>query len=128
MNKNDVLEKFGKTYINFVRDKVINGMNQIILGEYKGYSGQILQKKIESTQNNTEILKDVITATVDKCLHYTLFMLEEYQDEMRLVVKDQDNAEHSLVDISDGLCGELYTEDGWIEKYTKYPDWKQEIE
>ena len=45
MNKNDVLEKFGKTYINFVRDKVINGMNQIILGEYKGYSGQILQKK-----------------------------------------------------------------------------------
>ena len=55
-------------------------------------------------------------------------MLEEYQDEMRLVVKDQDDAEHSLVDISDGLCGELYTEDGWIEKYTKYPDWKQDIE
>ena len=40
-------------------------------------------------------------------------MFEEH-DEMELKMSGQ-----NLTQISDGLAGELYTEEGWIQKYTK---------
>ena len=39
---------------------------------------------------------------------------EEEHEEIELTVKGR-----NLNEISDGLAGELYTEDGWIQKYTK---------
>lgn len=122
MSNQKLLEKFGQIYIDFVRDNVIEGMTQIITGEYKGSSGQALQQRIKKNiPDNQEILKEIVYSAADKCLHYTLYMLEEYQDKMKLIVNDQDGNGSSLADISDSLCGELYTEDGWIGKYSKYP-------
>ncbi len=42
-----------------------------------------------------------------------LFMIE-VQDEIELLFKKE-----NLNDLSDGLSGELYTEDGWIKNYSK---------
>lgn len=46
-------------------------------------------------------------------MHNMLFMIEEHE-EIELLYKEENIAEKS-----DGLSGELYTEDGWIEKYSK---------
>ena len=32
-----------------------------------------------------------------------------------------DEAGENLAELSDGLCGELYGEDGWIERFSGYP-------
>ena len=42
-----------------------------------------------------------------------LCMIEEHED-IDVQVKKQ-----NISDISDGLAGELYTEDGWIQRFTK---------
>lgn len=121
MNNQRVLDKFGRIYMDFVRDNVLEGMEQIIVGKYKGDTGQILQQKIkQNIPDHDELLKEIVSSAVDKCLHYTLYMLEEYQDEMEFLVNDEQGNKESLVEISDGICGELYTEDGWIEKYSRY--------
>lgn len=46
-------------------------------------------------------------------MHNMLFMLEEHEEIEMLY------AGENIVEESDGLSGELYTEDGWIEKYSK---------
>ncbi|ARD85999.1 hypothetical protein A3306_01825 [Rickettsia bellii] len=130
MNKKQkLLDKFGKIYINFIRDNVLEGMEQIINNEYKGYYSQKLQKRIANLMpDQLNLLKFVIASAVDKSLHYTLFMLQEHEQDMQLNMYDEDDHEYSLVEISDGLCGELYSEDGWIAKYSKYPSWTEDIE
>jgi hypothetical protein len=45
----------------------------------------------------------------------------ENSEEFDLIKTSNSGNELSLREISDGLCGELYTEDGWIERFSKYP-------
>ena len=44
-----------------------------------------------------------------------LFLFEEYP-EWKLIDENQNN----LAELSDGLSGELYTENGWIKKFSSY--------
>jgi len=115
------LEEFGEIYIRFVRDTVLKQMISIINGESKALASKILYNNISAISSiNKKHLEEVLIHTVDKCLHYTLFMLEEYQDQLKLTIKNEDAKDYSLVEISDGLCGELYTRDGWVKKYSNY--------
>ncbi len=52
----------------------------------------------------------------DHVLHETLSFFEQ-SERWRLA----DEAGENLAELSDGLCGELYGEDGWIEKFSGYP-------
>ncbi len=61
-------------------------------------------------------------ATIDDCLHEFLFMLENNSDNLELVFTASDGSPINIVETSDGLCGELYTEDGWIEKFGSHLD------
>ncbi|WP_298021020.1 hypothetical protein [uncultured Campylobacter sp.] len=61
--------------------------------------------------------KDALRAHLtDHVLHETLNFFEQ-SERWRLV----DEAGENLAELSDGLCGELYGEDGWIEKFSGYP-------
>ena len=44
----------------------------------------------------------------------------ESSDEIDVIVNEDGN-KISVKDVSDGLAGELYSEDGWLLKYSKYP-------
>ncbi|WP_032139593.1 hypothetical protein [Rickettsia tamurae] len=121
--KQKLLDKFGSVYIDFVRDGVLTQMLGILNNTTK--ANKILAQKVNEISNESkEIIEIIVQETLDRCLHYTLFMLQEYEDEMALIMYDEDHNQYSLAEISDGLCGELYSEDGWIAKYSKYPNWK----
>ena len=126
MRKQKLLDKFGSMYIDFVHDNVLTQMFNILNNTTK--ANKILAQKINKIPNEwKEIIEVMVKETLDKCLHYNLFMLQKYEEEMQLIMHDEDYHEHSLAKISDGLCGELYGEEGWIKKYSKYPTWIENL-
>lgn len=50
---------------------------------------------------------------VDLSIHNMLCMLEDHSDFS--LIKDGKN----IAELSDGFSGELYTEDGWISKFSE---------
>lgn len=111
---NKTLEEFGKTLISDVRDRTIRNIDSIVIGKMKDYSSQEMYKKISCMDiNQKELINQLISMTVDFTLHNFLEMFESHED-IQLIINNQ-----NLNLLSDGLAGELYTEDGWIQKYTK---------
>lgn len=108
------LERFGEVFINEIRDNTIETYEKIFDGSMKGVTAQNVRDKIsvfDEQQKNIALW--LLSKVVDQCIHNMLFMLEEYKEIE--VLYDAEN----IVEISDGLSGELYTEDGWIKKYSK---------
>lgn len=107
------LDEFGKIFMEETRDVSIRIMDKKIDGTMKSESAKEFSEKISGfTDEQKEILKSVVSETVDQVLHYFLFMIEEHE-EIGLLYDDV-----NLNEESDGLAGELYTEDGWIEMYS----------
>lgn len=109
----NVLDEFGRIFITETRDISIRNMDKMIDGTMKGDGTKVIQDKIINfTDEQKEILKFIVSQTVDNVLDSFLFMVEQHEDIGLLY----DNI--NLNEESDGLSGELYTEDGWIEKYS----------
>lgn len=116
-NMEDVLNEFGKILITEVRDGTIDSMNKMIDGTMKGTIAKLIRKKISILdKEQIEILKWLIPEIVDFSLDSMLFMFEGHPD-LQLVFQGVD-----LKEVSDGLSGELYTEDGWIQKFSEYDE------
>ena len=108
------LEKYGELFINEVRDNTIDCFEKIFNGTMKGITAREIQEKTGKFKDSEkkEILW-IITKAIDQCIYNMLFMTEEH-DEIEIIYQGENIAE-----ISDGLSGELYSEDGWIGKYSK---------
>jgi len=114
----NVLDRFGEVLIQSVRDRTISNWDKILDGQMKGYSAQQVKKKIEGySEEQKEILKWLVPKIVDTGLHNLLAMVEEHQNIKLKVTGNGENG--NIGDLSDGLAGELYTEDGWISRFSK---------
>ena len=108
------LEIFGEIFIDEVRDNTIEIFEKIFSGEMKGLTAKCIQDKIKIfNEEQKDTMLCIISKAIDQCMHNILFMLEEHQE--LKILYDTEN----IVEESDGLSGELYTEDGWIKKYSK---------
>lgn len=113
----DILNEFGKMLITEVRDWTIGSMNKMIDGTMKGTTAELIKKNISILdKEQIEVLKWLIPEIVDFSLDSMLFMFEGHPD-LQLVFRGVD-----LKEVSDGLSGELYTEDGWIQKFSEYDE------
>jgi hypothetical protein len=107
------LDEFGKIFISEVRDRSIEDVDMSISGTYRSKRAIELTQQFSSLDKNSkEFIKRIIPFAIDYCLNNFLEMFEEHE-ELLLGMEGKD-----LCKISDGLSGELYTEDGWIQKYT----------
>jgi len=113
-----VLDKFGEVLMQSVRDRTISNCDKILNGQMKGITAQQVIEKLEGfSDEQIETLKWIIPQIVDESLHNFLFMIEECNN---INVEVQINNETGNVrELSDGLAGELYTEDGWIFRFSK---------
>lgn len=112
MNNN--LDEFGEIFISEVRDRTIRIFDKTINGFMKSASSQALYHEVQKLDDSQrELIKKIISRVTDLCLHNMLCMFEDY-DNMNLLMYGD-----NIKEVSDGLAGELYTEDGWIEKYSK---------
>jgi hypothetical protein len=113
------LDLFGNLFIKSVRDNSLFVLEGVIDGHMKSSIDKEMHEQISKMSNNDILLlKEMAYRMVDLCLHNTLYMLEENQS-WRL--SSEEEGISNIADLSDGLSGELYTEDGWIRRYSQYP-------
>lgn len=110
----DILSRFGEILIKEVRDRTIHGFDMIVTGKMKDDSSQKLFHEIKQMDDKqNQIIEKIIPKIVDLSIHNMLCMFEEHAD----IEVNMNN--ECITEISDGLAGELYTEDGWIQKFSK---------
>lgn len=117
--RNDVLDKFGESLMVNVRDYSITQWNKTINGQLKGKTAQRIRPMIsELSGDQKEILLSLVPEIVDTVLHHLLVLLEQDED-INVEVAAEGERMSSLREASDGLAGELYTEDGWIARFSR---------
>lgn len=117
------LEVFGNLLINRVRDVVISEWNRIIEGKMKSDISKNINQVLLTSYDEEQIalLRRLIPQIVDTTLHHLLWTIEQNEEMIALVVATEAGLVPSLRDASEGLPGELYTESGWIARFSEYP-------
>ena len=115
MKDNITISKLGHLLMTEVRDLTIEKYEDIAKGKIKSQVGIELNKKlILFNDEQKQIISSLIKYSIDETLHNFLHMIEQNDDVDILVDKE------NVKTISDGLCGELYSEDGWVNRYSNY--------
>ncbi|MGM3181506.1 MULTISPECIES: hypothetical protein [Dickeya] len=114
MTDKEILDEFGCAVMHMVRDRSIDRFEKIQLGTLKSQRAIELHNLLSDfDEKQKKVIKDLITECVDNTVFNFLFMFEE--DENKKILSSDVNVN----EISDGLSGELFTEDGWINKFSK---------
>jgi len=114
----EILEYFGKILMTEVRDRTIDQWEGNIEGRMKSkHSQEIFQKLQQLNIEEREYLKQLFSEVVDTTLHYLLTMIEE-NEKIEMNISNDSRKSINIKQISDGLAGELYTEDGWIHSFS----------
>jgi len=116
------LNLFGQILMTDVRDNTIDQWEGYIDGSNKGITAQEVFKQCQHFNlEDKELIKKLFSQVVDTTIHHLLVAVE--QNENLNVTISLDSIESiNIKDISDGLAGELYTEDGWIATFSENDD------
>lgn len=118
-NQQSSLDKFGEFIVVNLRDKAIETAEMLLENGSKSPQTKILQDEL-STFNAAQkaIVANVVKTSIDAAIHDFLFAIEEqadFENDIQIIVNEE-----NIVEMSDGLQGELFTQDGWLEKYSKF--------
>ena len=120
MDKKEILDDFGKVFIKESRDMAFWVFDQISRGEMRGQTAQRLIKSMKTLAPVQQgVVRAVVLNTVNDMCHYFLWMLQ--QNEHIKITFEKDDSVYNLNELSDGLCGELYNDEGWIKRFSEYP-------
>lgn len=109
----EVLSQFGHEFIKNTRDRTFKIYKKLKNNEMKVKDNLILYNKINNLNLDEQlILDDVVYEMVDLVLFNVLNFLEE---NTQIEFKDE-----NINAITDGLAGELYSNEGWIRKFSAY--------
>ncbi len=109
------LDEFGKFVVENLRDKGIGFAECLVRNHWKAPSLLEVQNKIASLNDDQKVaFITAVTLVVDNAMHDFLFALQE-KDNIQILVNGED-----VVQLSDGLHGEAYSDEGWFAKYSKY--------
>lgn len=112
------LDKFGELLMRKVRDEAVLSWKMMLDGRMKGEAAEKVRSIVRDfSENDKQILSQLVPGIVDTVLHHLLWMAEQELD-IQLGIKSADGTE-DLRDISDGLPGELYSSDGWIARFSR---------
>jgi hypothetical protein len=126
INKNNMeklLSNFGEQFIKSVRDNTLFVLEGIISGHMKSDTYKLMhQEIIKMPEVQVALLRDLAYRMVDLSLHNILFMFENNAD---WTIAGKSGGVNDINTLSDGLAGELYSEDGWINQFSGYPKSKR---
>lgn len=121
MSDKELLDSFGQEFISNVRDQAIFEFEAMLFGKMKSESAVKLNNELNDfDKNQIDTLKKVVFTSIDNVIYNVLNMLEQNEENMKLLISEDGDNEKNVIEISDGLSGELFTENGWIEKFSKY--------
>jgi hypothetical protein len=109
------VDKFGKFIVENLRDKGINFAVGLLERHWKAPSLLEMQNEIANLSNTQKrAFIKAITQTIDGAMHDFLFALQEIND-IQILVDGQ-----NIVELSGGIHGEAYSDEGWFAKYSRY--------
>jgi hypothetical protein len=112
------LDKFGQLLIKRVRDEAVTDWKMMIDGRMKGASAEKVREFLgRLSEADKKLFSQLIPGVVDTVLHHLLWTVEQESD--LYVGVETDNGIENLREISDGLPGELYSDEGWIARFSK---------
>jgi hypothetical protein len=113
------LDTFGKFLVDNLRDKGISHAEWLIDGRWKAPALQDIQSGLSSlSAAQKETVRKAVISTIDSAIHDFLFALQEQADfdnTIQILVNG-----NNIVELSDGIHGESFSEDGWNAKFSKY--------
>ncbi len=110
----DVLNYFGQILMEEVRDRTIRGYDMRVNGKMRDSNSQKIFEEVQQLNDvQRQLIKRIIPQIVDLCIHNMLCMIEEHSN-IRMLMDGE-----SISEMSDGLAGELYSEDGWIQRFSE---------
>jgi hypothetical protein len=109
------IDKFGKFIVENLRDKGIDFAEGLLSKHWKAPGLLDMQNEIANLNDNQKTaFINAVTQTLDGAMHDFLFALQEIND-ITIFVEGQ-----NIVELSDGIHGEAYSEEGWFAKYSKH--------
>ena len=120
MKVSDKLNAFGELFIEEVRDRTIDKFYRIVEGKMKDSNSLELHNLISRLDENAKsVLSRVALDIIDNQMFNTLTVFEQNEDYILGYIDDEETL-HNMNDESDGLAGELFGDDGWIKKHSKF--------
>ncbi|WP_417888156.1 DUF6547 family protein [Zunongwangia sp.] len=105
--------------IDNLRDKQIDWFKGLIQGKWRSQESKEFHAKLSKlTQEEKQVVADVLEKILEKSMHDFLFAIQESNDldSGLKVFMDGEN----VAELSDVLHGEIFTEDGWIERFSRH--------
>jgi len=118
MTDRERLDRLGQFVMTNRRDAALSYFESLAGGRWKAPGLQQLQGELQALdEDRLQTVRRCVVSVIDHAIHDFLFALQEGEGvrEVELVVDGQ-----SVADLSDGLHGELFTEDGWLAKYSAF--------
>ncbi len=119
--KRTVLDEFGRLLMAQVRDDACDYLQRVISGKMADKaSKEVFGRFRRLTSNDPELIEILLLQAVDAGIVRFLHFLDEF--EIGILFQDHAGGKHDIRAISDGLAGELYTEDGWAARFSSFKD------
>ena len=117
--KKDPLSEFGQFLMTRLRDRGIGSLDYLLQAKWKAPSLKKIQRELQAlSPAQRKLVRRAFISSFDGAIHDFLFGLQEQADlDGRIAVTV---AGKNVATLSDGLQGELFTEDGWFARYSEY--------
>ncbi len=115
----DKVDKFGKFLVDNLRDKGIIYAEGLLNNKWRAPVLQNIQLGLTNLEDSEkEVVRNAIIATLDSAIHDFLFALQEqtdFENGIKILVDGE-----NVIELSDGIHGEPYSDEGWYSKYSKF--------
>ena len=113
--------KFGEFIVKNLYDEAIDFFEMLSKGHWKAPGLKALQAQVQAlSPGQLDLVRSCIQKAVGAGLHRFLFALGEAYDFKQGIAVMVDGI--NVVEQSDGLHGESFGPDGWMAKFSKFPD------
>lgn len=117
----DWSDRLGQLLVTRVRDRALQDMIKMTDGSAKAPElvAKLAHLKARHGEDGVAGARFVLEEAVDHVLHHMLVLFEDEQDALKLAV-EMDGKWIDAAAGSDGLAGELYSPDGWIQRFSRF--------
>jgi hypothetical protein len=127
-DRRELMRKFGKIFMEHVRDSTFKEVQNMLLGNVKDEKYEKFVSAFSMlSEKDRESIKELSAYAVDTTIANIFYLFDQHcldlskSNNFVIQLIYSENGEYfDINDKSDGLVGELHTEDGWITQFSTY--------
>lgn len=122
MESQNLLDEFGELIIKDVRDEQIFKHDAALSSALKSKHANWMRENLKDfTPRQLDVLRKIVVRSIDGTIQNFLWTFEQNK---KITIDGRLLSEQiiNIAELSDGLSGELYSEDGWIFRFSRYKE------